>query len=438
MSKRKIDLTRRKVVGGLGAIGAAAGLGAGATVALLSDTEQSTDNTLSMGTLNLQTEGNESATTTLDVADIGTGASGRAATTVNNVGSLDGFLNFDVDEIRNLENGINEPESDAALENGGPPGELSQYVTLQLGYDDNGNGNFNAGEVVVDGALDGMENVQFNPNVPIPASSSTEFFVDWEIDPEAGNEVQSDAVEIDFTFELLERERGGDVVLTGDTPYGQGAGFAEPWETSTSLAHSGSGSWGTTSGTGGKHGFYFAGDFSAVSTLSGYTVSDIAEISYWLYEPTALEGVDIYLNIYTRPEGDGDDAGSFYDSRLQALPSEANRGSPNFTPGEWNKFTTQTGATNTLVWSDTGSGGPAPRGGNFNQDLPTLDNIRSGAIDWSNWGANLSLTHDYRDEEILALSLQTGSASGASLEAFIDDVRVELTNGDTLTIDLEP
>jgi predicted ribosomally synthesized peptide with SipW-like signal peptide len=436
MTERDITLTRRRILGSVAALGAAGAAGAGGTYAVLSDTEQSTDNSLSAGTLNLRTGGSESATTTLSASNNGTGSSGVASTTVNNVGSLDGVLNFDVGAITDLENGIvNDPESDAAAENGGSPGELSEYVTFRLGYDSNADGSFDDAETVVEGSLGGMENVQFNPNVPIPAGSDREFFVEWEIDGDAGNEIQSDSIEVDFTFELLERGGAADVVLSGSTPYGQGAGFAFPWDTTTSVAHTGSGAWGTvdhsSSNSSYKQGFYFAGDFSAISTLSGYTVSEIDTISYWLYEDSPLDGVDIYLNIYTRPEDDGDDA-AWYDSRLQALPSEANRGSPNFTPGAWNEFTTDTGATNTLVWSDTG------RGGNFNQDLPTLDNVQSGAVDWSNWGASLSQTHDYRDEEVMALSLQTGSGSGVDLEAYIDDITVELTTGETLTVDLEP
>jgi len=437
MSERTFELTRRRMLGGIAALGAAGAIGAGGTYALFVDTEQSTDNTLSMGTLDLHTAGNESATTTLNVSDLGTGSNGSAASTVNNAGSLDGYLNFDVDAIQDLENGVvNDVESDAPNENGGAPGELSQYVTLRLGYDDNDDGTLDADEVVVDGALDGMEHVQFNPNVPISGGTSKDFVVEWEIDSDAGNEVQSDSVEIDFTFELIEREDEPDVVLPANTPYGQGAGFAYPWDTTTSVAHTGNGAWGTIDHSGSfssyKQGFYFAGDFSSMTAFPDYTVDQIAEISYWLNEPTALDGVDIYLNIYTRPEGDGDDAASWYDSRLQALPSKANNGSPNFTAGEWNKFSTRDSASNTLVWSDTG------RGGNFNTPLPKLSDIRNHQIDWSNYGGNISFAHDYRDEVIKTLSLQTGSHSGEDLEAYIDDVTVELTTGESVTLDLEP
>jgi predicted ribosomally synthesized peptide with SipW-like signal peptide len=266
----------------------------------------------------------------------------------------------------------------------------------------------------------------------------------WWLPIDHGNQVQGDSVTFDLGFytEQCRHNDGSGMApestpLTADSQQGQGGGFANAWDVSETLARTGSGSWGTIDRSGQsitsyKQGFYFAGDFDDVDALpSTYTVADIEEVSYWLYEPTALEGVDIYLNIYTRAESDGDDA-AWYDSRLQALPSEANGGSPNFTPGEWNEFSTATGASNTLTWSDTG------RGGNFNQPLPTLDDVQSGPVDWSTYGANASFAHDYRDEEVLALSLQTGSQSGVALEAYIDDVSVKLASGETLRLDLEP
>ena len=266
----------------------------------------------------------------------------------------------------------------------------------------------------------------------------------WWLPINHGNQVQSDSATFDLGFYTEQcRHNDGEGMapeptpLMADSPQGQGGGFANEWDVSETLAHVGSGSWGTIDRsdqaiTSYKQGFYFAGDFDDVDVLpSTYTVADIEEISYWLYEPTALDGVDIYLTIYTRAENDGDDA-AWYDTRLQALPSEANGGSPNFTPGEWNEFSTAAGASNTLTWSDTG------RGGNFNQPLPTLDDVQSGLVDWSTYGANASFPHDYRDEEVLALSLQVGSQSGVDLEAYIDDVTVRLENGETLRLDLEP
>ncbi|MFB6311154.1 MAG: hypothetical protein ABEH64_08230, partial [Salinirussus sp.] len=278
----------------------------------------------------------------------------------------------------------------------------------------------------------------------------------WWLPVDHGNELQTDTA----TFSLglyTEQCRHNDgsgmapeylIELTGDSPQGQGAGFAQPWDTTNRIAHRGAGAWGTvdhgqdgeddatdTDGDGRleyKQGFYFGADFSDFDVLPEFTVSEIQEISYWLFELDDLNGVDIYLTIYTRPEGDGDDAASWYDSRLQALPAQSNGGSPNFTPLEWNQFSTASNAPNELNFSDTG------RGGNHVQPLPTMADIQSGPVDWSSYGANLSLTNDYRDETVRALSLQTGSESGVDLVAAIDDVEVRLTDGSRLVLDLEP
>ena len=276
-----------------------------------------------------------------------------------------------------------------------------------------------------------------------PNSTTRHVAFAWWLPVDTGNEIQTDSVEFDLGF-YTEQCRHNDgsgqapeelLTLTGDSPQGQGSGFANPWDTSTSLAHRGSGSWGTvdhsSNNSSYKQGFYFGGQFSNLDVLPEFTVGDIAEISYWLHEPTALAGNDIYLNIYTQPEGDGDDGASWYDSRLQALPSDANQGSPNFTPGEWNKFSTSASASNTLVWSDTGHGGA------INQPLPTLDELQAGPLDWSAYGGGQSTTRDYRDETILALSLQTNSTS-PGLVANVDDVTVRLESGAELVLDLEP
>jgi hypothetical protein len=119
---------------------------------------------------------------------------------------------------------------------------------------------------------------------------------------------------------------------------------------------------------------------------------------------------------------------------LVALPSNANGSSPNFTPGEWNEFSTKSGASNTLVFDDSGHKPGNSVGG---PDLPTLADLQSGPVDWTNYDSSLSDSYDYRNQEVLALSLQTNSTS-PELEAYIDDVTVTLASGDTLRLDLEP
>ncbi|MFB6069256.1 MAG: SipW-dependent-type signal peptide-containing protein [Halobacterium sp.] len=409
----------------------------------------------------------------IDLADVKPGDFGEVTFSLhlfNNPGYI--WMNGRLREA--AENGHTEPESDDPDEGQGT--ELLDEIQVAIWHDDGDNVLEDEEVVSSPHDVDAPSNVTLSPDqatvfrgslrealaelsaehgIPLdadprsedrvcyPNSTTRHVALAWWLPVDHANEIQSDSVEFDLGF-YTEQCRHNDgsgiapertLTLTGDSPQGQGDGFAYPWDTSDTLAHRGSGSWGTVDHSSNystyKQGFYFGGQFSDFDVLSEFTVGEIEEISYWLHEPTALQGNDIYLNIYTQPEGDGNDGAGWYDSRLQALPAEANQGSPNFTPGEWNEFSTATGASNTLTWSDTG------HGGSFGQPLPTLDDLQAGVTDWSNYGAGLSTTHDYRDEAVLALSLQTNSTS-PGLVANVDDVTVKLANGAELVLDLEP
>jgi predicted ribosomally synthesized peptide with SipW-like signal peptide len=378
------------------------------------------------------------------------------------------WLNGEVESAS--ENGLTEPEADDPQEDGDADStdpadvELLDVVQTAVWVDDGNNYQNDGEEPSVQSLRELLSSLSMGTGVPVAGNTAPEdgggsadarncFAGDefhsiafaWWVPLDHGNEIQSDSASFSLGLYTEQcRHNDGEGMapeatpLSIDSPQGQGGGFANAWDTSETLAHVGSGSWGTIdrSGQGSyKQGFYFAGDYDNIDALpSTYTVADIEEISYWLHEPTPLDGNDIYLLIYTRPEGDGNDGGSFYDSRLVALPSNANGSSPNFTPGEWNKFSTESGASNTLVFDDSGHkptnnvGGPS---------LPTLADLQGGPVDWTNYDSSLSDTYDYRNQEVLALSLQTNSTS-PELEAYVDDVTVTLVNGDTLRLDLEP
>jgi len=92
-----IELNRRRVLGALGTIGvASAGAGAG-TFALFSDTESSTGNSISAGTLDLTTSNQTSIE--VNVTDVQPGYFTSGTTTLNNAGSLDGSLDIYLDNV---------------------------------------------------------------------------------------------------------------------------------------------------------------------------------------------------------------------------------------------------------------------------------------------------------------------------------------------------
>jgi len=120
------DLSRRKVLGGVLTVGAASAATGAGTMALFSDSEESNNNSVQAGTLDLTVGGNNSST--LSVSNIAPGDSGRTAIAVNNAGSLDGSLDVNVSDV--TPNDAN-PEPEQSLTN-------KRNFTTHYGYD-NGN-----------------------------------------------------------------------------------------------------------------------------------------------------------------------------------------------------------------------------------------------------------------------------------------------------------
>lgn len=95
---KSVTLTRRRLLGATAATGAAAaGLGGG-TYALFSDTEQSTGNTIEMGTLDLDASGQMTASSTGSISDLTPGDFFTFSLQLDNVGSIDEtFVEFSFD-----------------------------------------------------------------------------------------------------------------------------------------------------------------------------------------------------------------------------------------------------------------------------------------------------------------------------------------------------
>lgn len=92
------ELNRRRVLASIGTVGlASAGAGAG-TMALFSDEEQSNNNTIAAGTLDLTVGGGSSAT--VDVDDLVPGGERSSTTSVRNKGDVDGNLRAYVTNVR--------------------------------------------------------------------------------------------------------------------------------------------------------------------------------------------------------------------------------------------------------------------------------------------------------------------------------------------------
>lgn len=189
MSDKQIELTRRRVLGGIAVTGAAAaGAGAG-TMAYFSDTEDSTGNTVSAGTLDLTVDGSDSEQTTVSVGDVAPGESGSGSTTLRNTGTIDGSVDLVFSSASNLEGDNPDSETDTSS-----PGDLGGVlqVTVSVGSTQVLSGTFNS-------VFDGSE---ADSNVALAASSSKDLTIDWSLPSTAGNDIQGDSVSGDITIQL--------------------------------------------------------------------------------------------------------------------------------------------------------------------------------------------------------------------------------------------
>jgi predicted ribosomally synthesized peptide with SipW-like signal peptide len=121
----------KKLITSIGIVGVVAAIAIGATVAYFSDTETSTGNTFTAGTLDLKVDGKDDTEVVHIVLDnIKPGWSGEYRWTIKNAGSLDGTLWFEIKNLVNNENGLEEPEKEAPGENRGEPGELGDKMII--------------------------------------------------------------------------------------------------------------------------------------------------------------------------------------------------------------------------------------------------------------------------------------------------------------------
>ncbi len=178
------------------------------TGALFTDTEDATDSTFTVGTLDMDVDGNNGTEfDNFTVENIGADGtvSGGKTWTINNSGSLPGVLTFAMADLNNDDNGCNEPEALVDTTCGPGEGELGDAISTTVTLD-TGSG---ASEVIATNlatANVGEYATQWDTNageVVIPAGGSVTVAMNWATDPTAyGNEIQSDSLDFDVAFTL--------------------------------------------------------------------------------------------------------------------------------------------------------------------------------------------------------------------------------------------
>lgn len=154
------------------------------------------------------------------------------------------------------------------------------------------------------------------------------------------------------------------------------------------------------------------------------TIDDLTHVLYHTkkdLETTGSEPYNVYLQIYTEPDGT-DDKASWYGYRLTAEPYFAqDLDAPG---GEWVTWTTNEG-DNQLTFFDDSSVGFGFYGGQ-----PTLQEMQAGPIDWSARKSGAPSTSiDYGQEVIKFITFQTGSSYPESFDAFLDTIEIGISIG---------
>ena len=176
------------------------------------DTEDSTGNTFTAGTLNLVavTDGDATCTFTPTAGgdgvngfvvfqNIAPGDSGYIEWTLTNEGNVDGTLTMAA-AVGGNENGENEPELAQAVHNVGGDGDLDDALSVELFL---GAGSLYSGNL--DGLAAFLATYLGETMVGDLGATSLVYTLQWEVDgPTVGNEIQSDDATLDVTFNLAQ------------------------------------------------------------------------------------------------------------------------------------------------------------------------------------------------------------------------------------------
>ncbi len=189
------------------------GLVGGGTWAYFSDSEYSTGNLITAGTMDLTLDGTDSNVVMVNVSlnDALPGDRGSPYVTLLAAGTLTGELDIAVGTVTDTADS-NTLETENGLAN------LGDSATMILWLDTNNNGTWESGDIELEpgGAVTydtdsvlggGTRTINSFSGVTWDAvdsafSGPARFYMDWDIDTSIGNEIQGDSVGWGFTFTL--------------------------------------------------------------------------------------------------------------------------------------------------------------------------------------------------------------------------------------------
>lgn len=206
MSDPTIELTRRRVLGGLVTVGGASAAAGAGTMAAFSDIETSANNAVQAGTLDLTLDSDSQPVTFFEGATpIVPGDDGQDSVTLGNAGSIDGDVEVGLDGVSNSENGRSQEEIDNG-DDTPDEGELQDFLEVRATID--------ANELVGWTDLaDLPTGGSYSTGVTLSQGETTDFVVEWRFPKPSSNNpelnvAQSDSVELDISFTLVQSGSG--------------------------------------------------------------------------------------------------------------------------------------------------------------------------------------------------------------------------------------
>lgn len=222
MTKRTLDLTRRRMIGALAVVGAGGAAAGAGTYAAFSDQETSSGNSVSATTLDLEVDPDGSAaSTSISQTGVEPGNSNFLVLELKNIGSSSGTLN----QVELVKVGSNETGGDGTDDGADSEGnkdtadggEIEENTTVDLLLDptlDTGSEGVNSGSYSTSGSdhtsvISGTKlNTEFgtvyNPGTSLSAGGATHLIYDYSIDSGTGsdNDMQDDEVVFDIRVNL--------------------------------------------------------------------------------------------------------------------------------------------------------------------------------------------------------------------------------------------
>jgi len=203
-----MDKKIKSVLGSILVIGVVTAMMAVGTISIYTDTETSTGNTFTAGTLDLQIwdSGNnawvdDSNVPTVNdlwnnmVNNLKPGDSGTIIIPVKNAGTIDGYADIHIKNVINSPGVTTEPEPTP------DNGELGSAILVNISYDSDGDGS--ADETLVSGeTLDNLECITYTATTTLTGGSTAKWIIDLWLPGSVGNEIQGDSVTCDVEFSL--------------------------------------------------------------------------------------------------------------------------------------------------------------------------------------------------------------------------------------------